>query len=146
APVGVEAERGADRDAQSRSAFYGRLQFLQRRQGFDPEHIRPGLRQRTGLLAEDRHPLLVGQWAERLKQVTGWSDAAGYRDRSAYPGRSPASHLDRGLVEFDDSPLEPMQGEATGIASEGVGQDDVGPGGDEALVHRLDELRLFDVQ
>ncbi len=98
------------------------------------------------LLGEDLDALLVRERAERCEQLTGGADAAGDGDRTAGLIGGPAGDRHGGGVELGHPGVEIVEGQAEAVAAEGVGEDDVGAGVDEAAMDLFDQVGLLDIE
>ncbi len=75
--VGVEAQRGNDRQAGAPGAADRGLRLDDRRHRFDPENIRTAARERLGLLGERFSRRLRRERAQRLENFAGRTHAPG---------------------------------------------------------------------
>ena len=87
----------------------------------------------------------MGEPTEGSEQLPRRSHRAGDDDRPvSVVGHSPGDRR-RSLGQLEHSALRPVQRQPISIAAERVGEDDVGPGVDEALVEHGDVLGAIDV-
>ncbi len=89
--------------------------------------------------------LLDAARAHRLKHVADRSDVAGDDDRTAGTVGHFTGDARAGDVELSGALLEMVQRETDAIRAEGVGQQNVRAGVDEALVDALHRVRTLDV-
>ena len=119
--------------------------LFERGHGLNPGNIGAAVLQALHLLREHGDGQFLGQFAQRLEQVTGGAYRSGNDDRPAGGISHGARVLSREAVDFQRAALQAMQHEATGVTAESVGEDDVGPSVHEALVQRLYPLRMLEV-
>jgi hypothetical protein len=86
----------------------------------------------------------VGERAEGLEQFAGGPDAAGHDHRAGRRVGDLAGEFGGALGQLVGTRLGLVQLEAVRVAPEGVGEDEVGAGVDEALVQALHPLGVID--
>ena len=121
------------------------LQLLDRRDRLDPQHVAAAFRESLGLLGECRLAGLPVQRPDRSEDLPGRPHRTRDQHRPAGAVRDGAGEARRGAVAETDLRLRAMQADAETIGAEAVGQDEIGAGVDEALVHRAHALRLLQV-
>ena len=144
-PGGIEGQGADDRQAGDAGAQDGGFDLFARRHGLDPENIGATLGKGACLLGEGLDPQRPGQDAQRLEQLAGRPHVAGHHNRPAGGVGGGARHPGRRLVEFVDAVVHLMQLETIAGSAEGVGQDDVGAGLDEAGVDGLHTIGVLDI-
>ena len=121
--------------------FRRRADLFRRRHGLDPGDFGAARLQAVDLLGKGIDRLVVGERAERHQQFAGRSDRAGDDHLAAGFVGDAAGDFGGPLVELMHPVLRMMQLQPMAGAAEGVGEDDVGAGIDEALMQRRDRLR-----
>ena len=138
----VEARRGGEGHADPRSRRGGGADLLERRHGLDPDDVDAAVLQALDLLDEDLDRLVLGQRAERCEEVAGRPDRAGNHHRPPGGIGDGAGVLRGEAVQLAGAILEIVQHQPAAIGAEGIGEDDVGAGIDEALVERTDRVAV----
>ena len=98
------------------------------------------------MLSEHFDAAFVGEGAQWLEELSCGPDAPCDRYRAIGKICRPSGHLHTRPVELGNPVAEIVEIEAEAVPTEGVGEDDVGAGVDEASMHLFDEVPLFDVE
>ena len=145
ATVGVEAHRRDDGEARARGTFHRGHDFFLRRHGLDPDDVGTTGLQSQGLLAEGGNTVFFRERAQGLEQLAGRAHRARNHDLAATLVGDAACDLGRALVDLGHAVLKIMQLQPVARPAEGIGEDDVGPGIDKALMQPLDAVDMVEV-
>ena len=104
-----------------------RPHLLQGRHGLDPDHIGPTGFQAFDLLDKDIDSGLLSQCTQRREQIARWPHRTCHHNCAARGIGHITGNLCRLAIEVMHTILGIVQHQATPIAAEGIGQDDIGP-------------------
>ena len=136
AAVRVEAQRADDRQARGLGPGDRRLGLVARGHRLDPEHVGTTAREARRLFGERVARRLEAQRADGRHDLAGGPHAAGDDDLAPALVGDPAGNPRRRLVQFRDARFRLVQGEPVTVATEAVGENDVGARVDETAMQR----------
>ena len=145
AAVGIKAHGADDRAPEPGCALDGRLHFLVRGDGLNPEHIRPAAHQGLGLLAKCLACIRDLQRPYGSVDLAGGANGARYYHLAAALAHHLARDAGCGLIEFRHPSLVSVEFQSVAVTTEAVGENDVGTGFDEAAVIGRDPVGMVDV-
>ena len=145
AASGIKAHRAAPGHIGQREGFGGGAELFGGTDGFDPQHIRATGFQPLGLFMEHLHRPVMGQGAHRCHDFAGRPDRACHHHDPARLVSDIAADFGGDPVDLAHAAVKAMQFQAGCIAAESVGQKQITPCRNRALIQGSDPVRVVHI-
>ena len=143
ATCGVKAHRAAPGHVSKGKAFGGCAEFFGGGNGFEPQHIRTAFFKALGLLVEHFHGGGMAQIAHRFHDIACWPDRACDDNWTTRSIGHVATDFSRLTGQFPRAMTGIMQFQTRGVATKGVGQEDVAASLNSQAVELFDAVGML---